>query len=575
MTSLVLKKRDVDKDLYRSLVDHKVNKLIAKLLAARNVKGIEEYNLKYEDKLSYTKMKNLDTMVRILVNAIKTGKKLLILSDYDADGGTACVIGYTCLKAFGANVGYLIPKRLVQGYGLTTDIAEIACSPAYKPDYIITVDNGISSFDGIDYCNSQGVKVLVTDHHQAGSSLPNAEVIVNPNQPGCEFPSKALAGCGVIFYVMWALQDALVEEGIVFNNPTFDVDQLLPILAVGTIADVVPLDVNNRTLIKAGLERIWKGKCSEGLKALIKLAGKRLNSLTTMDIAFQIGPRINAAGRLETMDKGVECLLCEEPGRSMELALSLQSQNESRKEIEAQVSAQAVATLEEVGDLSPEKDSYTIVVANESWHQGVVGIVAGRLKEKHWRPTFVFTKMGCEDGEMKGSGRCIEGMNLRDALDEVSKLVPGVLVKFGGHAMAAGATIVADRFEEFKAAFETVARKHLTSDHLNQVIAVDGKLPVEFYNIADIAYMKEYPWGQLFPAPTFCDIFDIKNQKLISDGKHLKLVVTKDGKRFDAVVWRQPELLKGDSVKAVFKLDVQEFRGESSVQIIIEHIIPD
>ena len=563
----ILKKREANKQLYQTLLEQKVNPLVAKLLSARGVGSSLDFTLDYDGLIHYSQMKNVTKMAEILFEAIKTNKKLLIISDYDADGATACVVGYSCLKAFGANVRYLIPKRLVQGYGLTPDIAEIACSEKYKSDYIITVDNGISSFEGIDYCNSQGVEVLVTDHHRAGASLPNAKIIVNPNQPTCNFPSKALAGVGVIFYVMWALQELIQKNNK--EDQYFDVKQLLPIVAVGTIADVVSLDTNNRILVKAGLERIKQGKCSEGLKAIIKCANKRYNTLTTTDIAFQIGPRINAVGRLETMDVGVECLLCEESGRSVELAEYLQSTNDERKEVELLVVEEVVKQISEKTNV---EGCFSIAVTNEDWHQGVVGIAAGRIKETHWRPTFVFTEQGCEDNQMKGSGRSIPGLNIRDALDEVNTLSPGVLLKFGGHAMAAGATIAADRFDDFRKSFEEVVRRHLTQEQLNQVIEVDGRIPSKFINIADIACIKEIPWGQNFPEPSFADTFEVYGQELIGQGKHLKLSLRKDDKTFNAIMFRQETLVK-KYVDIVYKLDINEFRGAKTAQIIIDKII--
>lgn len=567
----VIKNRVVNESVKATLLAGKAHPFLAKLIASRGAKSISDYTLSHADLLPYTDLKNAVEMAEILADAIVAKKKILIVSDYDADGATACCVAYSALKAFGADVHYLIPKRLTQGYGLTLDIAQVACSEQYKPDYLITVDNGISSFEGIEYCQGQGVDVLVTDHHAAPATLPRAKIIVNPNQPACKFPSKALAGVGVIYYVMWALEDVLLERDIQKYQPHFEVQQLLPFVAVGTIADVVSLDTNNRILVKSGMERIWKGKCSEGLKALIKGANKRITALTTSDVAFQIGPRINAVGRLETMDIGVDCLLCEHPGKAVELASNLQAKNEERKNVELEAVDAAMLTINE--ELDPAGDYSIVVSRGAEWHQGVVGIVAGRIKEKFWRPTFVFTAHECKDNEMKGSGRSIPGLNLRDALVEVDTMAPGILLKFGGHAMAAGATIAADRLSEFQKKFEEVVRKHLSEDQLHQIIEVDGPVPNDFLNIGDISHIKEFPWGQNFPEPMFEDRFSIKSQRLIGEGKHLKLDLIKDGCVYSAVMFRQPALIDSSEINLVYKLDVNEFRGQSSVQILVEKII--
>lgn len=550
------------------LVKQGVPPVLARVLAARRVKSMGEALPRMSALLSYRELTGAEAMAKMLADAIEAGKRLLIIADYDADGATACTVGMMALRAFGANVGYLIPNRLEHGYGLTPGIVRLAAEQTPRPDYLITVDNGIASHDGIDEANRLGIPVMVTDHHLPKETHPDALVIVNPNQHGCPFPSKALAGCGVMYYVMWALQDELIERGYEGLSPAFDVSQLLPIVAVGTIADVVALDQNNRALVNEGLNLVRSGVHSAGLKALIQASGKAPQTLSTSDIAFGVGPRINAAGRLESMDAGVECLLCEDETLATGMASALNEINQRRKEIEGDMTETAVRQL--LTDVQPER--YTAVLHAGDWHQGVIGIVAGRIKEKIWRPTFVLADGN--NGEYKGSGRSIPGFHLRDALDLVDKRNPGVLVKFGGHAMAAGVTVAPGRLDDFRSAFELVAKELLTPADMAQFLEVDGSLSAEELSLDTVQLLKSHVWGQAFPEPCFCDVFEVKETRVLSGGKHIKLVLSKGGYSFDAVKFRHEGGPPPARVRAAYKLDANTFRGETRLQLMCETLEP-
>ena len=543
-----------------------ISPVLARVLAARGVTNKDDAALGISRLLPYTLLKDAIRMAEILADAIQSQKQLLIIADYDADGATACSVGLLALRAFGANVNYLIPNRVEHGYGLTPEIARIACGMSPKPDYIITVDNGISSHAGIALANELGVPVLVTDHHLPAETHPEALAIVNPNQHGCVFPSKAIAGCGVIYYVMWALQDELISRGYDGMDPSFSVTDLLPIVAVGTVADVVALDSNNRILVNEGIYAVRAGKSLPGLDALARVSGRSAHNLSTSDIAFGIGPRINAAGRLESMNAGVECLTTSCPTRAEALAQELHEINDRRKEIEGDMTEEAVRHL--LTDV--QADRYTAVLHSNEWHQGVIGIVAGRIKERIWRPTFVLASG--KNGELKGSGRSIPAFHLRDALDLVDKKYPGLLPKFGGHAMAAGVTVRAGGLELFAQAFEEVARALLTPADLNQDLEVDGGLDPSEMSLETVSLLKNQVWGQAFPEPLFCDEFRVVESRPIGGGKHLRLILEKKGQRFQAVKFRHTDGLPPAKVKAVYKLDANVFRDETNLQLLVEHL---
>lgn len=543
--------------------------MLARIWASRGVTDSAEISASLKGLLPYSGLKGVTEFAEVVADAIEAKKRLLIVADYDADGATACAVGVRCLRAFGADIRYLVPSRFEHGYGLTPEIVEEAAKLSPAPDFIITVDNGISSIDGVARANALGIEVLVTDHHLAAQTLPAARVIVNPNQPGCQFPSKALAGCGVIWYCMWALQDELLERGILPVS-AFGAIDALALVAVGTIADVVPLDKNNRLLTALGLEQIRRGDAPSGIEALARISGSDPKWLSTTDIAFGVGPRINAAGRLETMNVGVECLVTDNEEDANAHAKRLHEINVQRKEIESETVNQAVAEI--LNSTNPPEGKASIVAYGPDWHQGVVGIAAGRIKERFIRPTFVLTKG--DDGLIKGSGRSIPALHLRDALDLVDKKVPGLLVKFGGHAMAAGLTLRADGAQEFAQAFEEVAKSLLTSDAFQQIVEIDGSLAPSEISPGLASMIETHVWGQAFPAPVFCDFFNVVEAKRIGDGSHLSMKLERQGKQFRAIKFRYEGQDPGERVKLVYKVGLNRYQGGTYLQLLADHVLP-
>lgn len=542
--------------------------VLARLMASRGAGAAQDFQAGLNQLIPYGQLKGIDQASLALADAVQGGKRIVVIADYDADGATACSVAVLALKAFGANVSYLIPNRIEHGYGLTPEIANLAASQSPKPDLIVTVDNGIASHAGVNACNQAGMPVIVTDHHLPAETQPDALCIVNPNQHGCSFPSKALAGVGVIYYVMWALEDELKKRNHPFKIEDFSVTTLLPIVAVGTVADVVALDANNRILVREGLKRIRNNQSLPGIDALAKHSGKNPRTLTTSDIAFGIGPRINAAGRLETMDAGVECLTTDSVARAEVLAQTLTDINNKRKEIELDMTDDAIKQL--LSDVKVER--YTVVLHSPMWHQGVIGIVAGRLKERVWRPTFVLADG--KNGELKGSGRSIPGFHLRDALDRVDKKGPGVMAKFGGHSMAAGVTLNPGMLGKFQELFEEVAREMLSPADLLQQIDVDGPLDASEMTLDTVSMLKEQVWGQAFPEPSFCDVFDVVEARPIGNGQHLRLTLSKNNVRFSAVKFRHVDGLPPSRVRAVYKLDANNFRNEETLQLLVDYLEP-
>lgn len=549
------------------LQDNGKSPLIARLLAARGVTCPTQANYAFESLLPFELLKGAEAMAEILVEAIIAKKRLLIVADYDADGATACSVALLGLQGMGANVDYIIPDRVEHGYGLSPAIALIACTQEPKPDFIITVDNGIASHAGIEECRRHGVPVLVTDHHLPGETQPEALCIVNPNQIGCDFPSKALAGVGVMWYVLWALQSKLIEKDCMVFSPDFSVEQLLPIVAVGTVADVVPLDTNNRILVYQGLSQIRAAKTFPGIEQLALISGVNPRALSTSDIAFGIGPRINAAGRLKSMNAGVECLTTTSVATAHLLATELNQMNQTRKAIELTMVEDAVVQLLTTVKL----DRNTAVLHSPEWHQGVIGIVAGRIKEQIWRPTFVLAQG--PDGEYKGSGRSIDGFHLRDALDLVDRRNPGLLLKFGGHAMAAGVTIAPGGVAAFSDEFERVAQELLTAHELQQIIEVDGPLSLTEMTKGSVIEMKKQVWGQAFPEPLFLDEFVLKAVRPIGQGQHLSMTLEKEGKEFKAIRFRfqdtPPEI--GRTLRVAYTLNINSFKGEETLQLLVTY----
>ena len=537
--------------------------LLARLYAARGVTSPRQLATDFGGLVPLARMHNLERMATLLADAITARERLLIVADYDSDGATACAIGMRALREFGAQVDYLVPNRFEYGYGLTPEIVALAKS-LKDPDILITVDNGIASVDGVAAANRLGMRVLITDHHLPGATLPDAQCIINPNQPGCGFPSKHLAGVGVMFYLLLALRAELRKRGAFDSGP--NLASLLDLVALGTVADVVRLDDNNRIMVQQGLQRIRAGKTWPGIAALMKVAGRDPAKASTYDLGFVLGPRLNAAGRLDDMAVGIECLISNDPAAAERIARELDRLNRERRLIEAGMHDNALAILDQ---LSPQ-DSYSLCLFDPAWHQGVIGILASRLKERWHRPVIAFAPGS--GGEIKGSGRSISALHLRDALDLVSKREPGLLLKFGGHAAAAGLTLRAADFERFSAAFEAAAQALLTPADLARSIETDGALPAGNLTLETARLLEQQVWGQGFPGPTFDDEFGVVQQRIVGE-RHLKLRLAKDGAEYEAMLFAHIAPLPG-RVRAVYRLGVNEYNGAQTLQLTIEHWQP-
>lgn len=544
-----------------------VHPLLARLYAARGVKDQDELDNGLGKLLPPTQLKGASDAAVLLADSIAAKKHILIIADYDCDGATACALGLRALRMFGARVSYLVPNRFETGYGLSPEVVALAANhPDGKPDLLVTVDNGIASVEGIAAANAIGIPTLVTDHHLPGDTLPDAAVIVNPNQPGCPFPSKALAGVGVMFYVMLALRAELRNRQAFADKPEPNLASLLDLVALGTVADVVPLDRNNRILVAQGLQRIRAGHLSAGLRALFQIAGREHGRAIAQDLGFAIGPRLNAAGRLADMSLGIECLSTDDPARAANVAQSLDEINRERRSIEAGMQTDTTQLLEQI-DVS---ERASLCLYQPDWHQGVIGILAGRVREKTHRPTFVFAQGN--PGELKASGRSISGLHLRDALDLVSKRHPGLLIRFGGHAAAAGLTLREADLALFDKAFEQVARELLTPADLTRTVETDGELESAWFGIDTVKLLESQIWGQHFPPPLFNGTFRVLQQRVLKD-KHLKLTLQKDRQRFDAIWFNHAEAMP-DEGEFAFRLGINEFNGVQSVQLMIEGATP-
>ncbi len=539
-----------------------VHPVLARLLAARGVTDVRELAAELNTLAEPSGMMHVEAAARFLADAIAANRKMTIVADYDCDGATACAVGIRGLRALGGIVDYIVPNRFEYGYGLTPEIVELAVRQK-APDIIITVDNGIASIDGVAEANRRGIEVVITDHHLPADTLPDARVIVNPNQHGCGFPSKNLAGVGVMFYVLLALRAEMRQRGVFDAQTQPRLDALLDLVALGTVADVVKLDANNRILVAQGLKRIRASRMQTGIAALFRAAGREARRASPFDLGFAIGPRLNAAGRMADMALGIECRLTDDEGRAWSIAQQLNEINIERREIEAGMQESALARLE---NFDPE-DKTTISLLADDWHQGVVGLVSSRLKDRFFRPTIAFAPAG--DGWIRGSGRSIPGFHLRDALDLVSKRAPSLIDKFGGHAMAAGLTIRADAFDAFAAAFETIGREWLSPAQLEQILETDGPLEDPYFSIQFIEQLDSLVWGQGFPAPVFCDEFRVKSQRILKD-KHLKLLLEKNGRTYDAIWFGHAQSLP-EKARVAFRLDANEFNGRTQVQLIVEH----
>ena len=542
-----------------------IHPVLARVYAARGLSDPRELASELQALLPPAALLQIDAAAVYLADAIAARKKMTIVADYDCDGATACATALRGLRAMGANVDYIVPNRFEYGYGLTPEIVELTARST-APDIIITVDNGIASIDGVEAARARGIEVVVTDHHLPGDALPDARVIVNPNQPECGFPSKHLAGVGVVFYVLLALRAELRKRGVFDAGTQPKLDSLLDLVALGTVADVVKLDTNNRILVAQGLKRMRAGRMHPGVAALFRVAGREARSASPFDLGFALGPRLNAAGRLEDMSLGIECLVSDDEERAWQIAQQLNEINLKRREIEAEMQDTALLHLD---DFRPA-DASTIAVFDDGWHQGVIGIVASRLKEKFYRPTITFAPAG--DGWIKGSGRSIPGFHLRDALDLVSKRVPGLIDKFGGHAMAAGLSIRLEHFDTFREAFEAVGRGWLSEAQLERVVETDGPLEEDCYSVQFIELLDGQVWGQGFAPPVFCDEFRVVSQRILKD-RHLKLLLERNGRRYDAI-WFGNTASLGERARVAFRLDANEYNGVTKVQLLVEHAEP-
>ena len=534
--------------------------LLARLYAARGVAAPGEMKHKLAELLPFREMKHCEAAAVRLADAIARREKLLVVADYDADGATACAVAITGLTTLGANIEYVVPNRFEYGYGLSPEIARLAAER--RPDLLITVDNGIAAHAGIAEARRLGMDVLVTDHHLPGDTLPEA-LIVNPNQPGCGFASKNLAGVGVMFYVLMALRAELRLRGVFTDKTQPNLAELLDLVALGTVADVVKLDANNRLLVAQGLSRMQKGQARPGIRALFAAAGRKMERAGAEDLGFVIGPRLNAAGRLADMSVGIECLLAEDEATAKKLAGELDRLNRERREIEADMQDQALALLDGIR----VTDGASLTLFDPTWHQGVVGLLASRLKERHHRPTIIFADGG--DGLLKGSGRAIPGLHLRDALDTVDRRAPGLILKFGGHAAAAGLTLRREDFNRFAAAFEQVARENLSAADLEKQIETDGELSAAECTLENAEAIRAAVWGQGFPAPAFHGTFTVQSQRLVGE-KHLKLRLAGAGIAADAMLFFHDAPLP-ERIQAVFRPEVNEWNGARTLQFNLAH----
>ena len=550
--------------------------VLNRVYANRNIHSKDELDYSISQLLPFNQLKGISEAADLIADAIKKKLKITIVGDFDVDGATSTTVAVKALYSMGATqVDFIVPNRFEYGYGLTPEIVKVAVEQ-FNPDVIITVDNGISSLEGVKLAKELNLTVIVTDHHLPAETLPVADAIVNPNQPGCSFPSKMLAGVGVIFYVMLAVRSLLREQDWFKKNEP-NLAELLDLVALGTVADVVPLDHNNRILVSQGLARIRSGKVRAGIKALIDVAGRESDRLIASDFGFAIAPRLNAAGRLDDMSLGINCLLSDDIAHARGIAQQLDEINFARRDIEADMKEQALKILDGM-HLDEDKNlPYGLCLFDENFHEGVVGIIASRIKDQWNRPVIVFAKT--DDGLLKGSGRSIKGLHLRDALDSVATKHPGLISKFGGHAMAAGLSIDKAGYEVFSKSFDEEVRRHLNEDNLQGVIMSDGELLSDEFSMATAEELRfAGPWGQLFQEPVFDGLFNIKSKRIVGE-KHLKMSLQPvDSKlEIDAIAFNitdedwSPELKQA---KVAYRLDVNVFRGNKSLQLMVEHIEP-
>lgn len=562
-----LKARTVPPRVQWQLEQQGLHPLLARLYASRGIQTKSELDYELKSLLPPAQLTHAAEAAILLADALEAQARILIIADYDCDGATACAVGIRALRAMagdsGAEIDYLVPNRFTFGYGLTPGIVDLAATKS--PDLIVTVDNGIASIEGVARANELGIAVLVTDHHLPADELPAADCIVNPNQPGCNFPSKNIAGVGVMFYVMLTLRAELRERGW-FNDERKEpnLGALLDLVALGTVADVVKLDRNNRILVNQGLKRMREGKLTPGLRAIFRAAGREPAKATSLDLGFIVGPRLNAAGRLSDMSLGIEALITDDETRALNIAQQLDTLNRERKSIESDMQDQALIHLETLD----AGDGAGICLFDPDWHQGVIGILASRIKEKLHRPVFAFARG--DAGELKGSGRSIPGLHLRDALDLVSKRAPGLLLRFGGHAMAAGATIREADFPRFRELFAQTADELLLPADLTRTLETDGSLEAAYVSINTVNLLENEVWGQGFPAPIFEDEFVVESQRILKE-KHLKMRLRKGELRLDAIQFNFNEA-PSTRIRAAYRLAINDYNGVQTPQLMIEHI---
>lgn len=555
----------------------KVHRVLQRVYAARGLKSTTELEQGLDVLLPYQSLLGIDKAVACLAEVLRQQKPILIIGDFDVDGATSTAVAIRALRSFGAkHVNFLVPNRFAFGYGLTPELVEVAARD-FNPALIVTVDNGIANHAGVDAAKALGMQVIITDHHLAADTLPHADAIVNPNQPHDEFPSKNIAGVGVIFYVMLALRRHLTEinwfkeQAIAEPN----MSKLLDLVALGTVADVVALDHNNRILVHQGLRRIRAGHCVPAISALLELANRNPKRIVAADLGFAVAPRLNAAGRLDDMSLGIESLLCDDLVRAREMVTLLDQLNDERRIIEQEMQEQALAFLKKL-QLDKIEFPRGICLFDPEWHQGVIGILASRIKDRFRRPVIAFAL--ANDHELKGSARSIPGVHIRDVLAQIATQYPNLITKFGGHAMAAGLTLPLHSLDIFSSVFDQVVSSHLKEDDLHHALWSDGELSTEELTLEVAEILREAgPWGQAFPEPLFEGVFEIVEQRLLA-GKHLKLMLAKDDKMFDAIAFNTDincwPNYRCERVSVVYRMDVNEYRSKCKVQLVIEHLEP-
>ena len=571
MTTVILR-RQIEK-----LPDLPTLPLLRRIYAARDITTAQQLEKRLNALCPPTALKGMTAALDVLTTALREQQRIVIVADYDADGATSCALAVRALRALGAeNTSYVVPDRFKYGYGLTPEI--VALAQEQQPQLLITVDNGISSIDGVEAARDLGIRVLITDHHLPGNQLPAADAIVNPNQPDDRFPSKHLAGVGVIFYVMAALRSHLREQGWFAERPP-NMGQFLDLVAFGTVADVVILDHTNRILVEQGLQRIRARQCVPGITALIEVAGRNHQRLSASDIGYFLGPRLNAAGRLENMAHGIECLLCDDLDQARSMARELDRMNQERRFIEADMHSQAMGALEHL-NLDGADLPYGLCLFDDSWHQGVIGILASRIKERTHRPVVAFAPGSVQPQQtpqLKGSARSVKGVHIRDVLDAVASQNPGLISKFGGHAMAAGLSLPTPHLELFSTAFDREVRRYLGPEDLRGMLLSDGELTPEELTLSMAETLRDAgPWGQGFPEPLFDGVFELVSHRVLQE-KHLKLILRPlaGGPTLDAIAFGKAKEFgtpKSTKVHIAYRLDVNEYRGQQSVQLRIEHI---